>query len=46
MVNKHFPIRKQHVKDGKNFKIIVSKMYITVAIGPRFVTDHVKLMGD
>ena len=37
--------KKQHAKDGEMFKINVSKMYIALAIGPIFLTNHVITNG-
>ena len=37
--------KKQHGKDGKMFKINVSKMYMALAIAPIFVTNHVITNG-
>ena len=38
--------KKQHAKDGKMFKINVSKMYIALAIAPIFLTNHVITNGQ
>ena len=38
--------KKQHAKDGKMFKINVSKMYIALAIALIFLTNHVITNGQ
>ena len=40
-----FSNKKQHAKDGENLKINVSKMYITLTIRSRFLTNHVITNG-
>ena len=38
--------KKQHAKDGKMFKINVSKMHIALAIASIFLTNHVITNGQ